>query len=194
MTTMVATTKPTVRFPSAPLLRAIDEHMLRVGGSRRRALGDSGRRAWWRARADGTVTPFGAAHLCRLIGVDPHDLYGDAFQEPAARQRGYEPTGQSVVRLPAWPLLEAIDRRAGKNTRSIDQRHPDRTASLHELLGLSGTRMYHRALRDGTVTLHTIEQFCDLLGWHPYQLYGPAYEEAAFAGTPDDFDPWAEVA
>ena len=55
-------------------------------------------------------------------------------------------------------------------------------------------RAYERAQREGSLTLRRVERFCDRFGWHPRELYGDAYDAAALAGCPADFDPWAGVA
>jgi hypothetical protein len=53
---------------------------------------------------------------------------------------------------------------------------------------------YRRAAREGSVTLRSLEMLCDWFGWHPRELYGDAYDQAAFAGRGPDFDPWRGVA
>ncbi|HZD67496.1 MAG TPA: hypothetical protein VFA45_00805, partial [Actinomycetes bacterium] len=72
--------------------------------------------------------------------------------------------------LPATPVLEAIDSYATR-----------RRLSLHALLGPAGCRSLQRARQSGEVTLVTVEDFCDRLGLHPRELYGDAYDRAAFA-------------
>ena len=42
--------------------------------------------------------------------------------------------------------------------------------------------------------LRTAERLCDAFGWHPRELYGDAYDRAALAGCPPDYDPWHGVA
>jgi hypothetical protein len=47
------------------------------------------------------------------------------------------------------------------------------------LLGLELVGAYGNAQSTGTVSLVTLERFCDeVLGWHPRMLYGEAYDQA----------------
>jgi hypothetical protein len=92
-------------------------------------------------------------------------------------------------RLPAAPLLAAVERhpavarpRRGWKTR------------LRRQAGKAGVDAYQRAARDGWVGLPALERLCDAFGWHPRELYGDAYDCAALAGRPPDFDPWKGVA
>jgi hypothetical protein len=93
--------------------------------------------------------------------------------EPAGELRSGEaspPTGPDRNRLPSGPLLEAVRRLA-------HLRHQ----SLRELLGPELFVAYNNAHASGTVSLVTLERFCDeVLGWHPRMLYGDAYDQAAF--------------
>jgi hypothetical protein len=71
--------------------------------------------------------------------------------------------------LPAGPVLRAIQRRARL-----------RRQSLRELLGPELFGAYGNAQTAGTISLVTLERFCDeVLGWHPRMLYGDAYDHAA---------------
>jgi hypothetical protein len=104
------------------------------------------------------------------------------------------PSGQSRVRLPAAPLLARVEKRLNRpGWCRLDER-AERSDTLQEVLGDVLWRAYYRAKTEDTATLLTIEAFCDRFGWHPYELYGNAYEQAAFKGLPDDFDPWEGVA
>jgi hypothetical protein len=91
------------------------------------------------------------------------------------------------TRLPAAPLLAAVDATVGRP-------QPGWTTRLRRRVGESGVRAYERAQQDGSLTLRRVERFCDRFGWHPRELYGDAYDAAALAGCPADFDPWAGVA
>jgi hypothetical protein len=93
----------------------------------------------------------------------------------------------SRVRLPAGPLLAAVDAAAGRP-------RPGWTERLRRRVGTSGIRAYERVQQDGSVTLRTLERLCDRFGWHPRELYGDVYDAAALAGCPADFDPWQGVA
>ena len=79
-------------------------------------------------------------------------------------------------RLPAGPLLAAIERHPAI-------RKPQR-----------GAEAYRQAARDGLVSLTALERLCDAFGWHPRELYGDAYDQAAFAGRSARFDPWKGIA
>ncbi len=85
------------------------------------------------------------------------------MREPAEELRSEEasPTmGPDRNRLPSGPLLQAIRRLA-------HLRHE----SLRELLGPELFVAYNHAHASGTVTLVTLERFCDeVLGWHPRML------------------------
>jgi hypothetical protein len=85
-----------------------------------------------------------------------------------------------ALRLPAAPLLAAVERAAR-----------GRGVSPTALLGNTGYHAYARARQDGTVTLYQAEGLCDLLGCHPYELYGAAYQRLALASAPGPLD--AEV-
>jgi hypothetical protein len=85
-----------------------------------------------------------------------------------------------ALRLPAAPLLAAVDQAAH-----------DRNISVSELLGNTGQKVYARASQAGTATLAQVEGICDRLGCHPYELYGPAYQRLAIASTPGPLE--AEV-
>jgi hypothetical protein len=93
----------------------------------------------------------------------------------------------SRVRLPAAPLLAAVDAAVGRP-------RPGWTERLRRRAGTSGVRAYERAQQDGSVTLRTLERLCDRFGWHPRELYGDAYDAAALVGCPANFDPWQGVA
>src|SRR6266487_2035478 len=71
--------------------------------------------------------------------------------------------------LPAAPLLEAVGSYAAR-----------RQLGLVALFGEAGRRSLERGRQSGELTLAAIEQFCDQLGLHPRQLYGDAYDRAAF--------------
>jgi hypothetical protein len=92
-------------------------------------------------------------------------------------------------RLPAGPLLAAVERHPaiGKPRRGW-------TTRLRRQVGKGGAEAYHRAARDGWVSLTVLEHLCDRFGWHPRELYDDAYDRAAFAGRGPDFDPWHGVA
>src|SRR4029453_2550874 len=71
----------------------------------------------------------------------------------------YAPTPEAL-RLPAGPLLAAVDQAAS-----------DRGVSLSDLLGNTGQKTYTRVRQAGAATLAQVEDTCDRLGCHPYQLY-----------------------
>jgi hypothetical protein len=71
--------------------------------------------------------------------------------------------------LPAAPLLEAVTSYATR-----------RQLSLEALFGQAARRAFYRARRSGELTLVAVEDFCDRLGLHPRELYGDAYDRAAF--------------
>jgi hypothetical protein len=77
--------------------------------------------------------------------------------------------GADRHRLPARPVLTEVVRLANR-----------RSTSLRELLGPELFGAYGNARVAGTMSLVTIERFCDeVLGWHPRTLYGDAYDHAA---------------
>jgi hypothetical protein len=128
--------------------------------------------------------------LCAAINRCPREVFGDAYDEALSASLGSAPepsAGPSKQRLPAAPLLEAIEtRRRGLEARFLPLFSEDKHDSALR-------RALERAREHGYVTLQAAELLCDEFGWHPYQLWGEAYEAAAFAGYPEDFDPW-EVA
>jgi hypothetical protein len=86
------------------------------------------------------------------------------------------------LRLPAGPLLAAVDQAAG-----------DRGVSVSELLGNTGQKLYARARQAGSATLTQVEGICDRLGCHPFELYGPAYQRLAIAAVPGSLEPEVTV-
>ena len=87
-----------------------------------------------------------------------------------------------ALRLPAAPLLAAVDQAAH-----------DRRTSVSDLLGKSGQKAYARARAAGTATLAQVEAVCDRLGCHPYELYGPAYQRLALASGSGPLEPEVTV-
>ena len=71
--------------------------------------------------------------------------------------------------LPAAPLLDVVSSYAAK-----------RQLGLIALFGDAGCRSLERGRQSGELTLAAIEDFCDQLGLHPRELYGDAYDRAAF--------------
>jgi hypothetical protein len=49
------------------------------------------------------------------------------------------------------------------------------------LFGEAGRRALERGRQSGEMTLVAVEEFCDQLGLHPRELYGDAYDRAAFS-------------
>jgi hypothetical protein len=92
-------------------------------------------------------------------------------------------------RLPAGPLLAAIDRHPRVRRSQWGWR-----TRLEQYAGKGGMAAYRQAARTGWVTLRSLEGLCDAFGWHPRELYGDAYDHAALAGRSPDFDPWKGVA
>ena len=88
----------------------------------------------------------------------------------------------AALRLPAAPLLAAVRQAAAGRGRS-----------LTGLLGDAGYHAYKRIRRAGTASLRQVEDLCDLLGYHPYELYGQAYQRLALAAVPGPLTPDAVV-
>ncbi len=76
-------------------------------------------------------------------------------------------------RLPAAPLLEAVDTYAERRQRPVE-----------ELLDDTLLRVLRDAERSGTVTVGSGERCCDALGWHPRMVWGDAYDQAIADDTP----------
>jgi hypothetical protein len=100
---------------------------------------------------------------------------GSRCADPAACRRRLErpatapARGADRHRLPARPVLTEVVRIAHH-----------RNTSLRELLGPDLFGAYGNARVAGTMSLVTIERFCDeVLGWHPRSLYGDDYDRAA---------------
>jgi hypothetical protein len=110
-------------------------------------------------------------------------------------RRSHQPRGHSRLRLPAAPLLAAIEPQIRVRSHLMDDGpYQDRTQAIEELFDIGMSRAYYRAVAEGSLTLRAVEQFCDLFEWHPRELYGDAYDQAAFAGLPANFDPWDDPA
>jgi hypothetical protein len=71
--------------------------------------------------------------------------------------------------LPAEPLLAAVSSYATRRQLSVEL-----------LFDQAARQAFQRARHSGVVTLVAIENFCDRLGLHPRELYGDAYDRAAF--------------
>jgi hypothetical protein len=84
----------------------------------------------------------------------------------------------AAMRLPAGPLVAAVTE-AGRR----------RQRGLRQVLGSAGHAAYRRVRRTGTASLRQVEDLCDRLGCHPYELYGQAYQRLALAGVPGPFTP-----
>jgi hypothetical protein len=93
----------------------------------------------------------------------------------AGRPRRSPPAqGSDRNRLPAAPVLHAIQRRARL-----------RRQSLRQLLGPELFSAYGNGQAAGTISLVTLERLCDeVLGWHPRMIYGDAYDHATIAPHP----------
>src|SRR6266511_5122251 len=76
-------------------------------------------------------------------------------------------------RLPAGPLLAAVDAYAERRRRPVE-----------ELLGDTLQRVLRDAARSGTVTVGSGERCCDVLGWHPRMVWGEVYDQAIADDTP----------
>jgi len=78
----------------------------------------------------------------------------------------------NLQHLPAAPLLDVVSSYASR-----------RQLGLVALFGEAGRRTLERGRQSGAMTLVAVEAFCDQLGLHPRQLYGDAYDRAAFTYT-----------
>ncbi len=76
-------------------------------------------------------------------------------------------------RLPAAPLLTAVDTYAERRQEPVE-----------ELLGDALQRVLRDAARSGTVTVGAGERCCDALGWHPRMVWGEVYDQAIADDTP----------
>jgi len=72
-------------------------------------------------------------------------------------------------RLPAGPLLTAVGFYATR-----------RQLSLELLFDQAARRTLYRGRQSGELTLNAVESLCERLGLHPRELYGDAYDRAAF--------------
>jgi hypothetical protein len=170
-------TWPPRRLPAAPLLAEIGARLADGGVTCNRLLGSRGRHAYMRARAEGTITARTAAQLCAVLGREPRELYGAAYD--AALRPPPVLDRHAGIRLDAGPLLAAIEARCRA-----------RGVKPWRYLEQDQRRAYERAKHDGIITLRAVEQFCDVQGWHPRELYGDSYDAAALAGCPAGYDPW----
>jgi hypothetical protein len=72
-------------------------------------------------------------------------------------------------RLPAGPLLSAASSYATRRQLRLDL-----------LFDQAAQRALYRGRESGELTLNAIERLCDRIGLHPRELYGDAYDRAAF--------------
>jgi hypothetical protein len=185
------------RLPAAPLLAAIDEARAAQGIGLRRMLSSWQVRAYFLAKAEGTVTPYMIGRLCAVIGRCPHELYGDDLQEipeapePAPVRRPAKLSADPLVRV-----IEARLRRFVEGMTPLTDLGAARGEAMQAVFGEDEglKRAFYRARRRGWVLLEVAERFCDAFGWHPREIWGDAYDAAAFAGLPADFDAWEGVA
>lgn len=199
MTVTVEIRRGIPRLPAAPLLEAVDAHCAACGVSRRRALGEAGKKRYWRAQAAGIVSPSVGRRLCDLIGIDPREVYGEAWQEPTITRTWGPPPVTLRPHLGSGPLVDAIEARVRRVVEQLTPLVDLSTAqgeTMRRVFGGDETlrRAFYRARRRGWVVLDTADRLCDVFGWHPREIWGDAYDEAALAGAPADFDPWAGVA
>jgi hypothetical protein len=95
-------------------------------------------------------------------------------RQPSPLRRSPAPHGVHHHRLAAAPLLQAVQERARL-----------RRQSLRELLGPELFGAYGNAHTSGSISLVTVERFCDeVLGWHPRMVYGEAYDQATLPPPP----------
>jgi hypothetical protein len=191
-----------LRLPAAPLLEAIAAQCASRGVSHSRVLGPTGMTCHGRVRAKGIVAASVARRLCDLAGLNPREVYGDAWREPTVRH-SYGERRPAVYRpnlhLDAAPLVELIESRLRRYTERLEVL-PGPVPPYAEAVGMvfgehqALLRAFQRTRERGWVILPTAEKFCDYFGWHPYQLWGDAYDAAALAGTAEDFNPWEGVA
>jgi hypothetical protein len=195
---VVAGMQPGVlRLPAAPLLEAIDEARTARQLGLRRLLSGGHLRAYRLAKAEGTVTRYMVGRLFAAIDLCPEDWYGDALQGAPA-PRGV-PLRPSTVKLPAGPLIDAIEerlRRLAEQSMLLTDPGSARGEAIRVVFGGDTTleRAFYRARQRGWMRLRAAEQLCDAFGWHSHEIWGDAYDRAAFAGTPAGFDPWEGVA
>ncbi len=96
----------------------------------------------------------------------PHEPFGNVDRAAGARPFRRSPNQQ---RLPAGPLLSAVGSYATR-----------RQLSLELLLDQAARRSLYRGHQSGDLTLNAVENLCERLGLHPRELYGDAYDRAAF--------------
>ena len=81
---MAAVTIPeALQLPVGPLLAAVDQAAHDRGISASDLLGNTGQKAYARARAAGTATLAQAETVCDRLGCHPYELYGPAYQRLA---------------------------------------------------------------------------------------------------------------
>ncbi len=89
------------------------------------------------------------------------------------RRRGGRRVPIDRRRLPAGPLLAAVDAYAARRQQPVEELLDD---ALQDRL--------RDATRSGTVTVGSAERCCDALGWHPRMLWGQVYDQAIADDTP----------
>lgn len=203
MSGVIEVRRGVVRLPAPPLLEAVDAYRQRCGVSSVRALGSDGHKRCWRAKVEGTVSPLVAERLCEVIGVDPRQVYGAAWWDAATRRRTKTRGGRlrdaRKPPLDAVLLVEAVEARVRRVTEGLmplTDRRAAHAEAVRQVFGEDAAllKAYQRGRARGCVTLEAAELLCDAFGWHPYQIWGDAYDAAAFAGKPADFNPWEGVA
>ncbi len=188
------------RLPAAPLLAAIDEARAARGVGLRRFLSSWQVRAYFLAKAEGTVTPYMIGRLCAAIGRCPQELYGDDLQEvPEVPEVPEHVPVRRPAKLSADSLVSVIEARLRRFVEGMTPLTDPGTARGEAMQAVFGEdeglkRAFYRARRRGWVLLEVAERFCDAFGWHPREIWADVYDAAALAGLPEDFDPWEGAA
>jgi len=184
------------RLPAAPLLEVIRAERAARSIGVHRLLAPTQLRAYKLAKAEGSLTTYQAARLCAAINRCPREVYGAAY---AAAISQVEVASPAFQRLPAKPLVAAIEARLRRHTEGLmplTEPGPAHIEAVREVFGDDQglLKAFQRARQRGWLLLRAAEQLCDHFGWHPRELWGDAYDAAALAGLPEDFDPWQGVA
>jgi hypothetical protein len=104
--------------------------------------------------------------VVKAVPTMPHEPFSSVGQAASAGTFRPSPNQQ---RLPAGPLLSAVGSYATR-----------RQLSLELLLNEAARRTLSWGRQSGELTLNAIEKLCEPLGLHPRELYGDAYDRAAF--------------
>jgi hypothetical protein len=104
--------------------------------------------------------------VVKAVPTMPREPFSNVHRPAGARPFRRSPNQQC---LPAGPVLRAVGSYATR-----------RQLSLELLFDQAARRTLSRGRQSGELSLNAVEKLCEPIGLHPRELYGDAYDRAAF--------------